>query len=123
VSSITDSKGAGAYRVTDATSEPFIVVSLEGRVVCWSPSAQSSFGYSTDEAIGKDLDELIVVDELRAENSAARAAAVAHGSVVFETVRRRKDGSRIRVKACMRRADARDGPLFIACTEMDATGS
>jgi protein-histidine pros-kinase len=121
VSATTDSNGASAHRVTDDASEPFVVVSLDGRVVCWSPSAESTFGYSTDEAIGKDLDQLIVVDELRAENTAARAAAVAHGSIVFETVRRRKDGSRLRVEACMRRADARDGPLFIACTEKNAT--
>jgi two-component system, cell cycle sensor histidine kinase and response regulator CckA len=72
---------------------------LEGLVTSWNAAAERTFGYSADEIIGRSIgilappertDELDVInDRLRRGDSVER----------FETVRMRKDGTRIEVES------------------------
>lgn len=76
-----------------------IVNDLTGKIVGWNPAAQDLFGYSEDEAIGRDLDEIVSPETLRNE-------AVAYSRQLFEgqtrvhavTQRQRKDGSLVDVE-------------------------
>ncbi len=60
------------------------------------------FGYPAQEAIGRTLEALIVPEERRAEAQQALRDVLEHGQAVFETVRRRKDGTLIDVDVSKR---------------------
>jgi PAS domain S-box-containing protein len=70
---------------------------LDGTVVTWNVAAERMFGYSAAEIIGRSI-RLIVPDDRQAEEDRV-LAAVSRGETVdhFETVRQRKDGSRVSI--------------------------
>src|SRR5207244_5133624 len=73
------------------------------------------------ETVGRSIDELIVPPEKRAEARTAIEDTIRDGSVVFETVRRRKDGALIHVDVSKRRVDMPGGDTFIAVSKKDVT--
>ncbi|MGH8146694.1 MAG: chemotaxis protein CheB [Rhodanobacteraceae bacterium] len=82
--------------IVDSTDDAIISKDLEGIVTSWNSSAEWMFGYSAEEAIGKPISALIIPEGRMAEEDdilrrIARGEAIEH----FETVRRRKDGSRL----------------------------
>jgi PAS domain S-box-containing protein len=80
------------------------------------------FGYASAEIVGRRLDELVIPTERRDEAAAMLAMAVREGSAVFETVRRRKDGSFLEVDVSMRAVRGDDGEIrFIAANKKDVT--
>ncbi|WP_428506017.1 PAS domain S-box protein [Roseateles sp.] len=83
--------------VADST-DAIVSKDLEGHVKSWNPAAESIFGYSAGEAIGRSLGELIVPPELQDEERDI-LARIARGEPIphFVTVRQRADGSRIDV--------------------------
>jgi PAS domain S-box-containing protein len=102
-------------RSTDGTTEALITCAMDGRVLTWSRSAESTFGYSTNEAIGKHIHELVLVDDSNGQGRAAFVAAKDLGASSILAVARRKDTTLIDVQVTMQRADAPDGPSFIVC--------
>jgi len=73
------------------------LMSADNRVVRVNRGFTQLFGYSPEETLGRSISTLIVPDELRAEEQ-RYADLVARGQRVdVEGVRRRKDGSRLRV--------------------------
>lgn len=80
-------------------SSPEGIVLLDNEDVITSANEAFTrlFGYTQPEVIGRRTTELIVPDELQSQ-AASLTAQVAEGhSINIETVRRRKDGSRLRV--------------------------
>lgn len=57
----------------EATREALIVVDENGIVVEWDAAAVLMFGYHADEAVGKDVSELIVPREIRQQHRYALA--------------------------------------------------
>ncbi len=55
------------------------------------------FGYTKEEVIGKDTDELIATDDLREEGKKATLDVAQGETVMFETQRVRRDGKRVNV--------------------------
>lgn len=55
--------------------EPFVSLDPAGRIMRWSTGAELMFGWSAPEAIGRDVDELIVSPRSRMEYRLARARA------------------------------------------------
>lgn len=51
--------------ILDAAPEPIIGVDSDGRIICWNAAAERIFGYSSAEAAGQPLVELIVPARLR----------------------------------------------------------
>jgi PAS domain S-box-containing protein len=74
-------------------------VDLEANVTSWNPAAERLFGYTADEAIGQNIDELVSKDErIRAEALAvSRRGAVGEQSHLV-TQRQRKDGTYVDVQ-------------------------
>jgi protein-histidine pros-kinase len=71
-----------------------VVATAQGEViVLWNEAAERLFGFARSEALGQRLTDLIVPGEHPEEDSRLLGQALAHGSSVFEAVRRRKDGS------------------------------
>lgn len=107
--------------LVDASPDALIALSPEGRVLSWNQGAAKIFGYSDREAIGQPIDGMIVPEDRRAEARVMLARALDGESVLFQTSRRRKDGSLIEVDVTMRlvRMDPLDP--FIAVSKKDVT--
>ena len=81
---------------------PDAIVTLDVwyRVLDWNPGAEMIFGYTPDEAIGKQLDDLVARHEHHAEASAITQQVLSGKRVeAFETIRYHKDGSPLHVIA------------------------
>jgi PAS domain S-box-containing protein len=75
-----------------------MTVDREGTVTSWNPAAERMLGYSHEEAIGRQLDDLVASrDELRDEAAEVSRLAREGGQVHRVTRRTRKDGSLIDV--------------------------
>ncbi len=124
MSSRNHSPAAGAYaeQLVEESAEALIAISPEGSILYWNAGASATFGYGPEEAVGKQLHELVAAEsereELRVRFSRVRTA----GHQSFEATRRRKDGGAIRTDVSARLVRDSDGrPAFIALRERDIT--
>lgn len=83
--------------IVQSSNDAIISKSLDGTVTSWNPAAESIFGYSEKEMLGKQLNILLPKDRSKEEESILNK--VKRGKVVkhFETERIRKDGQKIPV--------------------------
>jgi two-component system, cell cycle sensor histidine kinase and response regulator CckA len=78
------------YHAPDA----IIALDSEHHVLDWNPGAEKMFGYSPEEAFGKQLDDLVAHHEHHAEASVITKQVLSGKRVeAFETIRYHKDGS------------------------------
>src|SRR5918995_625047 len=84
-------------RLLEAVGQSVIATDLEGKVIYWNRAAEDLYGYSSEEALGRNLRNLTLSEELldRAEGivSDLRAGRTWSG----ETLLRRKDGTYVPV--------------------------
>ena len=89
----------------------------DGRVTEWNPAAERTFGYSRDEALGRDMADLIIPQVLRGRHrqGLGRYLATGEGPVVgsrFEITALRKDGGEFPVELSITRVPAPGPPAF-----------
>jgi len=77
----------------ESAPEAVVIVDNQHRVVRVNREFTSMFGYTLDEARGKDLDRLIVPESKSREAEVLKTTVEKGQSVGLETHRRRKDGS------------------------------
>ena len=90
---------ASAYlaSIVESSDDAIIGKTLDGTIVSWNAGAERLYGYTPEEAIGQPISMLVSdsrddeVPQILAELAAGRS--VEH----YETIRRRKDGSRVDV--------------------------
>jgi PAS domain S-box-containing protein len=76
-----------------------VTADLKGNVVSWNPIAERLFGYTQEEVIGRNLDDLVANDDsIRAEAAGYSCEVVNAGRVQATTKRTRKDGSLVDVE-------------------------
>lgn len=99
--------------ILDAALDCIISVSDESRIVEWNGAAEKTFGYSREEALGKDLAQLIIPPELRERHyrGLTRYLSTGQGSVV---------GKRVEVEAL--RADGTRFPIELAINATQLKG-
>lgn len=108
----------GIVQIPDAV----VAVSPDGLVLEWNPAAEILYGYGRTEALGRTLLDLIVpsgrMEEARQFDDATRQSRI----LVYETVRRRKDGSLIHISATSQALTSESG-LFsgLLSTSKDIT--
>jgi PAS domain S-box-containing protein len=80
-----------------SSDDAIISKTLNGTITDWNSGAEKMFGYSPSEAVGKSM--LILFPKERLDEEAGILARIRRGESVdhFETVRVRKDGSKIDV--------------------------
>ena len=111
-----------AEDLIDESPDALLALSLDGRILAWNRGAETIFGYAAEDAVGKSIDELVVPQERRAEARQALADVIERGTVLFETIRRRKDGALIHVDVTKRLVKSPAGkPSFIAVSKKDVT--
>ena len=85
--------------VLEISPTAIVVTDLANRIVSWNPAAEDLFGYSAEEAAGRDLDDLVAATEtLHAEAEGFRQRVAASENVQTITRRTRKDGSIVDVE-------------------------
>jgi PAS domain S-box-containing protein len=83
--------------IVEHSEDAIISKSLDGLIVSWNRGAQQLLGYTADEVIGKPV--LMLVPDRLADEERRALAHVRNDkqSALFESVRRRKDGSEVEV--------------------------
>jgi PAS domain S-box-containing protein len=90
------------YLESVLASAPDAIVSLDAwnNVLEWNPGAEKLYGYTQEEVVGRNIDELIVrpgADEFQEAVDFTRQALAGEIVPATETIRYRKDGSPVNV--------------------------
>jgi PAS domain S-box-containing protein len=113
--------------LVESSPTAIIMVNRDVVVTLWNPAAELLFGYTADEAMGENLDDLVAKDpELHAEASAWSEEAWARTSFRRIGRRTRKDGSLVDVEILAIREEQEDQPsgfyiLYHDVTELEHT--
>jgi len=110
-----------AQLLADESPDALIALSPDGRVLYWSRGAETVFGYSPREAVGRLLSDLVVPADRREEARVNLDRAMRDGTCVYETERRRKDGTTIQMAVSKRRVEMPGGDTFVAVSKKDIT--
>jgi PAS domain S-box-containing protein len=83
--------------IVDSSSDAMLSKTLEGVITSWNSSAERLYGYRADEVLGKSLSLIVPSD--RQEELPKLLERIRMGEVIqrYETVRERKDGTRVEV--------------------------
>jgi diguanylate cyclase (GGDEF)-like protein/PAS domain S-box-containing protein len=89
--------------ITDAAPDAVILVDNEGKVLFWNIAAERIFGYSSGEAVGKSIHELIIPPRFRAEHLQGfqNFGTTGHGHLIGKTIEvpaLRKDGTELPIE-------------------------
>jgi protein-histidine pros-kinase len=106
----------------DASPDAVIATTPEGRVLYWSKGAEVLFGYSSAEAAGRPVEDIIVPPDRIDEERAILRNALEHGFSSYESLRRRKDGSTVYVAASKKVVRDEAGNVeFVLSSKKDIT--
>ncbi len=109
-------------RLWEENPDALVALSGDGVVLHWNRAAEKIFGYSADEAIGRSLDSLIVPADRADEEKRGQEEALATGLVVYESLRRRKDGTLVHVSVSTKAIRDADGRLqYFLSNKKDVT--
>ncbi len=101
------------HATLENTTDAFIEIDEQGQVVSWNHAAETTFGWSRQEAIGHNLAELIIPPPLRAAHHAGLGRFVRTGEP-------RMMGQRIEVSAC--RKDGSSFPVELTLSAIHSQG-
>src|SRR5919106_1735457 len=85
--------------IVELSPTAIVVTDLQARVTAWNPAAEHLFGYTAEEAIGRNLDDLVATrEDLHEEAAAFTRAGQRRESARGITRRTRKDGTLVDVE-------------------------
>jgi hypothetical protein len=102
--------------VVETAIDAIVTIDSQGNVVFWNPSAETMFGYSTEEVIGKSI-TFIMPERFREAHKKGLERVVSTGKPrvtgkVYEVAGLRKDGSEFPVELSLAKWGGRDGTFF-----------
>ncbi len=85
--------------IVENSDDAVVSKNLDGEILSWNDAATRMYGYTAQEAIGQPIDIVIPDDPERRQEELDIRARIAGGERIehYETIRRRKDGSRVEV--------------------------
>ncbi|HZZ76870.1 MAG TPA: PAS domain S-box protein [Gemmataceae bacterium] len=83
--------------IVESSLDAIVSKSLDGTIQSWNLAAQRLFGYSAQEAVGKNITLIIPADRTQEEEQIIRRIRAGERVDHFDTVRMRKDGQPIHV--------------------------
>ncbi len=103
--------------ILDAALDAIITIDHEGKIQEWNRAAEVTFGYTREQAIGKELAELIIPPELRALQRQALIAYVSGRQATvaghrYESRAMRADGSEFPAEIALARIPLEGLPMF-----------
>lgn len=103
--------------ISSSAHDAIIMIDESGLISYWNRSAEKIFGFSSDEVLGKQHNELLTQDKALCEQAhntdifgkiqTDETSAIALGEIV-ESVARKKDGTRISVELSLSRVRLQD---------------
>lgn len=109
-------------RLLNESSDAVIATTTTGDVIFWNKGAEDVFGYASEDAVGSNIESLIVPPEQAGEEKAPLAGAQSKGDAAYESIRRRKDGAVIYVDISSKAVRDDSGRIeFIVSTAKDVT--
>jgi PAS domain S-box-containing protein len=81
----------------DSTPEAIAICDFAGKITMVNKEFTNLFGYSSDEAVNRLIDDLVVPDELIEEAVSNNKLAAERHKVIRETIRKDKSGNKIQV--------------------------
>jgi PAS domain S-box-containing protein len=119
---VTSMDAEFAQALWEETPDAIIAIAPDGKVLYWNRAAEIIFGYTSAEALGHSMTDLIVPANRAGEERRIKAEALAGGTGVYESVRRRKDGSLVHVSVSSKAVRKADGSMHcILFTKKDVT--
>jgi len=83
--------------VVESSDDAIVTKTLDGVITSWNQAAERMFGYTEAEAVGRSV-RMLIPDELQSEEDSVLARLRAGLSIQhYETIRQRKDGSRLTI--------------------------
>lgn len=111
-----------AQEISEEAPDAILAVTPDGRVLYWNRAAETIFGYGRAEAEGQLLIDLIVPPDRIDEERQLLVEAMGDGVAVYESVRRRKDGSLVYVSISSKTVrDPGGRPRYVLSTKKDIT--
>ena len=115
--------------ILEQTPDAVVLTRLDGEVVFWTNGASAVFGYSSDEAVGRRLADLIelpgAVDALadqEADSGTVLRQTLVTGAASYESLRRAKDGTLVYIDSSSKLVrDTGGEPEYILWSKKDVT--
>jgi PAS domain S-box-containing protein len=83
--------------IVESSADAIISKSLDGIILTWNAAAEQMYGYPAEEVVGRSI-YIVVPEELEKEERDILRKVAAGGNVAhYETIRSRRDGSRIQI--------------------------
>jgi PAS domain S-box-containing protein len=103
--------------ILESAMDCVITMDHEGKVVEFNPAAEETFGYSREEAVGREMAELIIPPSLRKAHREGLARYLSTGEAPlvgkrYELTGMRADGSEFPVEVAISKVDVPGPPLF-----------
>jgi PAS domain S-box-containing protein len=97
--------------IVESSGDAILSKNLDGIITSWNSGAEQLFGYTADETIGRSVTMLIPIE--RHDEEPAILARVRAGQRVdhYETIRQRKDGSRVDISLTISPVRDPDGKI------------
>ncbi|MDH3365956.1 MAG: PAS domain S-box protein [Thermoplasmata archaeon] len=109
--------------IVDSSLDAIIGKGLDGTILSWNKSAEVLYGYSAEEAIGKPVTIIVPTEQYPEYRRAFRQVKRGKRVPWFETVRVRKDGTKIDVSLTISPVKDRTGKIIGASAiTKDITG-
>jgi PAS domain S-box-containing protein len=113
---ITDRKWAEKERsrlaaIIEHAEDSIVSITLEGIIIAWNNGAERKYGYTAEEVLGRSIFILIPADRSDEYLETMKKVRAGESMPVYETVRRRKDGTLINFSVGMSPIEARDGEV------------
>jgi two-component system sensor histidine kinase/response regulator len=99
-----------------------------GRIVLWNPAAETIFGFSSEQAVGCDVEMIIPMRHRSAHHAGmSRFAVSGHGAIIdahkaLELPAIRQDGEEIQVELSLSRVDGPHKGAYVLAVIRDITG-
>jgi two-component system, cell cycle sensor histidine kinase and response regulator CckA len=87
--------------LVESAADPVIAIGMDGVITSFNPAAERVYGYARGEAVGRDLQELLVAPGRRELVPELRDRLAAQGSITIESEHMRQDGSRLPVETTL----------------------
>src|SRR5437588_4880954 len=102
--------------------DAIVVTGLDGKVAYWNASAETVFGYTSTEAVGRLIEELIVPSDRLGDERRVRREAIEKGFSTYEAIRQRKAGSAVYLDISTKVIRDAQGQIeFLIITQKDVT--
>ena len=79
--------------IVDSSGDAIIGIDLEGMITSWNGGAERLFGYTKDEALGRNVTMIIPEDRIDEEDRILARVRRGEYTEHYETIRRHKDGT------------------------------